>query len=106
MAARPGSIIRHCGPGDYRIPACFGREFSGGRAMRIPALLSCLLAVALPAVADAPPAAGLDRLAQVMPGTWKTEGQTLDSKFTKAGPQRFTTVRDCWRDADAYKCVY
>lgn len=74
--------------------------------MRIPALLPCLLAAALPAFADAPPATGLDRLAEVLPGTWKTEGQTLDTKFTKAGPQRYTTVRDCWRDGDAYKCVF
>ena len=74
--------------------------------MRSAALLPCLLAVALPAAADAPPAAGLDRLAQVLPGTWKTEGQTLDTKFTKAGPQHYTTVRECWRDADAYKCVF
>lgn len=69
-------------------------------------LLSCLLAMTLPAAADAPPATGLDRLAQVLPGTWKTEGQTLDTQFTKAGPQRYTTVRDCWRDGDSYKCVF
>ena len=75
--------------------------------MRSAALLSCLLAAALPAAADAPPATGLDRLAQVLPGTWKTEGQTFDvPHIAKAGPQHFTTVRDCWRDADAYKCVY
>ncbi len=74
--------------------------------MRFSPLLPALFATALPAMADAPPAAGLDRLAQVLPGTWKTEGQTFDTKFTKAGPQRYTTVRDCWRVDDAYKCVF
>ncbi|HEY1773975.1 MAG TPA: hypothetical protein VGH91_12375 [Gammaproteobacteria bacterium] len=49
---------------------------------------------------------GLDRLAQVLPGTWTTHGQTFDSPFTKAGPQDYTTRRDCWRDADSYKCVW
>ena len=75
--------------------------------MRFSLLLSCLLLATLPAAADAPPATGLDRLAQWLPGTWKTEGQTFDvPNIAKAGPQHFTTVRDCWRDADAYKCVY
>lgn len=75
--------------------------------MRFSLLLPALLIPALSAAADAPPTTGLDRLAQVLPGTWKTEGQTFDvPNITKAGPQHFTTVRDCWRDADAYKCVY
>jgi hypothetical protein len=55
--------------------------------------------------ADAPVTA-LDRLAAVLPGTWKTVGQTFDSPMTKAGPQGYTTVHDCWREQDAYKCVY
>ena len=76
--------------------------------MRHPTLLVFLLAVsaALPALADTPAAAGLDRLAQVMPGTWKTVGQTFDSQFTKAGPQTYTTVRDCWREGTEYRCVF
>jgi hypothetical protein len=58
------------------------------------------------ALADTPAPTGLDRLAAVLPGTWTTKGQTLDSPFTKAGPQNYVTRRDCWRDAAAYKCVF
>lgn len=62
--------------------------------------------LAVPALAAEPPApAGLDRLAQLLPGTWRTEGQTFDSPFTKAGPQRYTTQRDCWQGEGSYKCV-
>lgn len=58
------------------------------------------------ALADPATPTGLDRLAAVLPGTWNTEGQTLDSPFTKAGPQKYITQRDCWREADSYKCVF
>jgi hypothetical protein len=54
--------------------------------------------------ADGP--TGLDRLAASLPGTWQTVGETFDSPFTKAGPQHYTTQRDCWREDSAYKCVY
>jgi hypothetical protein len=57
-------------------------------------------------LADTPAPTGLDRLASILPGTWTTKGQTLDSPFTKAGPQNYVTRRDCWRDAVAYKCVF
>lgn len=60
---------------------------------------------ATPAFAEAP-ATGLDALAPLLPGTWKTVGQTLDSPFTKAGPQGYTTVRDCWREGTEFKCVF
>jgi hypothetical protein len=55
--------------------------------------------------ADAP-VTGLDRLAAVLPGTWNTEGQNFDTAVSHAGPQHYVTVRDCWREKDAYKCVY
>jgi len=58
------------------------------------------------ALADTPMPTGLDRLGLVLPGTWKTQGQTFDSPFTKAGPQNYVTRRDCWREAEAYKCVF
>jgi len=58
---------------------------------------------AVAAVADTP--AGLDRLASVLPGTWKTEGQAFDSPVSKATPQHYVTQRDCWREPTAYKCV-
>lgn len=58
----------------------------------------------LASAADAP--AGLDKLAASLPGTWQTVGETFDSPFTKAGPQHYTTLRDCWREDNAYKCVY
>jgi hypothetical protein len=58
------------------------------------------------ALADTPVPTGLDRLAQFLPGTWTTKGETLDSPFTKAGPQNYVTRRDCWRDASSYKCVF
>jgi hypothetical protein len=57
-------------------------------------------------LADTPAPTGLDRLAQVLPGTWTTKGETLDSPFTKAGPQDYVTRRECWRDTAAYKCVF
>jgi hypothetical protein len=60
------------------------------------------LAAAAPSSAEP---TGLDRLA-LLPGTWQTEGQTFDSPFTKAGPQHYSTRRDCWREESAYKCVY
>ena len=72
--------------------------------VRSTVLLFALLSPGL-AAADTP-ASGLDRLAQVLPGTWKTAGQTLDTQFTKAGPQTYTTVRDCWREGAEYKCVF
>lgn len=65
-----------------------------------------LLAWASTALADTPAATGLDRLAQLLPGTWTTKGETLDSPFTKAGPQKYVTRRECWRDTAAYKCVF
>ena len=71
--------------------------------MRIALVMLCLWTTA--AWADAPAATGLDRLAQAFPGTWKTQGQTFDGPVSKAGPQNYVTVRDCWREADAYKCV-
>jgi len=69
------------------------------------ALLLCILPAGS-ALADAPVATGLGRLAQVLPGTWKTVGQTFASQFTKAGPQTYTTVRDCWGEGTEYKCVF
>ena len=73
--------------------------------MKITTIISSLLLFAAGAAADVP-VTGLDRLAAVLPGTWKTVGQTFDSPMTKAGPQGYTTVHDCWREKDAYKCVY
>ena len=58
------------------------------------------------ALADGAAPTGLDRLAQLLPGTWKTVGQTFDTQFTKAGPQTYNTVRDCWREGAEYKCVF
>lgn len=57
------------------------------------------------AAAAADTSSGLDRLAALLPGVWQTEGQTFDSPVTKAGTQRYTTRRDCWREADAYRCI-
>jgi hypothetical protein len=71
--------------------------------MRTALVMFCLWSVG--AWADTPTATGLDRLAQVLPGTWKTQGQTFDGPVSKAGPQNYVTRRDCWRDKDAYKCV-
>lgn len=64
------------------------------------------LLAAGPAAADAPAATGMERLAQVLPGTWKSAGQTFDTQYTKAGAVDFTTYRDCWREGAEYKCVY
>lgn len=66
--------------------------------------LAVLLAATASVAADAP--TGLDALAARLPGTWKTLGQTFDTPFAKAGPQNYTTVHDCWREGDAYKCVF
>ena|SRR5579859_1560663 len=73
--------------------------------LRHTVILPLLLGVA-PALADNSAPAGIERLAQLLPGTWKTTGQTFDSQFTKAGPQAYTTVRDCWREDPEYKCVF
>ena len=76
--------------------------------MRIAGLaaLAALFAVSVSGAADAPAPTGLDALAARLPGTWKTAGQTFDTSVTKAGPQNYTTVHDCWREGDAYKCVF
>lgn len=68
---------------------------------------TCLLLALFvaPAFADAP-ATGLRALVPLLPGTWKTTGQTFDSKFTKSGPQAYTTVRDCWLEGPEFKCVF
>jgi hypothetical protein len=71
--------------------------------MRSAFIVLCLLATA--AAADTPVPAGLDRLAAILPGTWKTEGQAFDSPVSKATPQHYVTKRDCWRESVAYKCV-
>ncbi|HEY4128913.1 MAG TPA: hypothetical protein VGN70_12755 [Gammaproteobacteria bacterium] len=68
-------------------------------------ILSMCLMSCTAVLADAPAPTGLDRLAAILPGTWKTEGQLLDSPVSKAGLQHYVTARDCWREADAYKCV-
>ena len=67
-------------------------------------VLSALIGAG-PAVADTP-ATGLDRLALLLPGTWKATGQTFATQFTKAGPVDYTTYRDCWRSGPELKCVY
>lgn len=67
-------------------------------------LLFCLCAA--PALADAPAASGIDRLAALLPGTWKTTGETFDSQFTKAGKVDYVADRDCWKEAAEYKCVF
>lgn len=76
------------------------------RGITLKSHVSLILALlTAPAFADAP-ATGLDALAPLLPGTWKTVGQTFDSQFTKAGPQGYTTVRDCWRKGAEFKCVF
>lgn len=74
--------------------------------MRIASVFLMLWTSAALADPAVPALTGLDRLAQVLPGTWTTKGETLDSPFTKAGPQNYVTRRDCWRDAASYKCVF
>lgn len=74
--------------------------------MRIVLCLLCLILWVSTALAESPAPTGLDRLAVVLPGTWKTAGQTVDSAFTKAGPQNYVTQRDCWREKDSFKCVF
>jgi hypothetical protein len=71
--------------------------------MKTIVLLAALSATAT--LAESPAPTGLDRLAAILPGTWQTEGETSDSPISKAGPQHYTTHRDCWREADAYECV-
>lgn len=71
---------------------------------KITGFAAAMIVCAGSAWADTP--VGLDRLAMVLPGTWKTTGQTFDSAYTKAGPQNYVTVRDCWREPDALKCVF
>ena len=66
-------------------------------------ILSLCLLCSVAAAADAP--TGLDRLPSVLPGIWQTDGQTQDSPVSKAGPQHYTTRRDCWREPEAYRCV-
>ena len=89
---------------DYRKLAVFGCCWLGEIHMRIALVALVLWTTA--ALADTPAATGLDRLAQVLPGIWTTKGETLDSPFTKAGPQSYVTRRDCWRDGDSYRCVF
>ena len=60
---------------------------------------------AAPAFADTP-ATGIDRLAAILPGTWKTTGETLDTAYTKAGKVDYVALRDCWREAAEFKCVF
>ena len=74
--------------------------------MRIAFVILMLWTSAALAGTDVATPTGLDRLAQVLPGTWTTKGETLDSPFTKAGPQNYVTQRECWRDAAAFKCVF
>ncbi len=66
-------------------------------------LVSLTVAAAEPPAGDA--GAALLRLMAVLPGTWKTEGATFDSLLTKAGPQHYTTRRDCWQGASDVRCV-
>src|SRR5690348_13968760 len=98
LTRRQGHIIAQCrGPG-YQNPAVFGPGgIHGEMCMKLMAAMVFL--ASLPAAAAEPPAsdgaAALARLMAVLPGTWKTEGQTFDSLLTKAGPQHYTTQRDC-----------
>jgi hypothetical protein len=73
--------------------------------MKKPYALLLLSLCAVPAFADAP-LTGIDRLVALLPGTWKTTGQTLDSAYTKAGKVDYVAMRDCWREAAELKCVY
>ncbi|HEV7165613.1 MAG TPA: hypothetical protein VGO35_09515 [Gammaproteobacteria bacterium] len=67
-----------------------------------------LVLLAAPAYADAPPAAptGLGRLAAILPGIWKTSGETYATQFTQAGKVNYVTVRDCWHEGTEFKCVF
>ncbi len=49
---------------------------------------------------------GLDRLAAVLPGTWKSTGEGYKTPFTNEGKVDYTTVRDCWREGGEFKCVF
>ena len=73
--------------------------------LRTAMFMSILLAAGA-ASADAPAPSGLDRLATLIPGTWTTAGQTLDTQFTKAGEVAYTSNRDCWREGAELKCVF
>ena len=72
-------------------------------------LAACLVLLTAPAYADAPPTAapaGLERLAAILPGIWKTTGETYATQFTQAGKVNYMTVRDCWQEGPEYKCVF
>jgi hypothetical protein len=80
----------------------------GAAMITRPALIAFAL-LAAPAYAGTPPAAGpvgLDRLAAVMPGLWKSTGETYSTQFTQAGKVDFITLRDCWREDADYRCVF
>jgi len=71
--------------------------------------LTAFALLAAPAYAATPPATtstGLDRLAAVLPGTWKSVGEGYATQFTQAGKVDYTTFRDCWREGEEFKCVF
>ena len=78
-------------------------------ALRSFALSLCLLTAGLmqplPAAADDAVGAALDKLAATFPGTWKSDGESFKTEYGAGGKSAFTTVRDCWRTPDAFKCV-
>lgn len=68
-----------------------------------------LALLAPPAYAAPPPAAtltGIDRLAAVLPGTWKSAGDGYATQFTQAGKVNYTALRDCWREGAELRCVF
>jgi hypothetical protein len=46
---------------------------------------------------------GIDKIT-ILAGTWKTNGQSLDTDFSKAGRDTSTLRNDCWRSGEFYSC--
>jgi len=72
-------------------------------------LVACLLALCACAHSQsAPPpaptaASGVEAITAYA-GTWKTEIEHLDSKFSKAGKETTIIRNDCWRSGEYFAC--
>lgn len=53
--------------------------------------------------AQAAPTVGLDKVT-VLAGAWKTDGQSFDTDFSKAGHDTSKLRNDCWRSGEFYSC--
>ncbi len=75
-------------------------------------LLGCALVVIAGALSLGPrldatraamPPAGLDRV-KILAGTWKADGQSFDTDFSKAGRDTSVLKNDCWSSGEFFAC--